>query len=211
MSAALAGAGIGAAIGFGTSLIGNRAQNKAVISQIQGMGENLIISTKGINLSREQLDRQLGDVLTVNALATAKNMATSKVLMSTSGTVGGTSRQVARQAYIDQIEADAQAISMARNQDVSLLNQAISERIAFRNNANALRTNIKSPLEAIVGGLSSAIQGGVAGYSIGQGVSGSTTSSSGFVGESGVVSGTDATSRMNFRNSNFDSYLMRQG
>lgn len=177
MSAALAGAGIGAAIGFGTSLIGNRAQNKAVISQIQGMGENLIISTKGINLSREQLDRQLGDVLTVNALNTAKNMATSKVLMSTSGTVGGTSRQVARQAYIDQIEADAQAISMARNQDVSLLNQAISERIAFRNNANALRTNIKSPLEAIVGGLSSAIQGGVAGYSIGQGVSGATTSS----------------------------------
>lgn len=168
MSAALAGAGIGAAIGFGTSLITNRAQNKAVLSQLQGMGENLAISTKAINLSREQLDRQLGDILSANALSTAKNMATAKVLMSTSGTVGGTTRQVARQAYIDQIQADADTITSARNQDISLLNQAISERIAFRNQANALRTNIKSPLEAIVGGLAAGVQGGLAGYSIGQ-------------------------------------------
>lgn len=170
MSAALAGAGAGAFLGFATSTIGNRAQNKAALSQIQGLGENLVISTKAINLSREQLDRELGDILSENALSTAKNMATAKVIMSTSGTVGGTSRQVARQAYIDQIQSDADLITQARNTDVSLLNQAISERIAFRGQANAIRTQIKSPLEAIVGGLSSAIQGGSSGYTIGSNV-----------------------------------------
>lgn len=170
MSAALAGAGIGAAIGFGTSLIGNRAQNKAAINQINMLGQNLAITTRAINFNREQLDRELGDILSDNALATAKNMATAKVLMSTSGTVGGTTRQVARQAYIDQIQADADVISSARKTEMSLLNQAISERIAFRSQASAIRSNIKSPLEAAVGTLSAAIQGGVSGASIGQNI-----------------------------------------
>lgn len=166
MTAALVGAGLG----FGTSLIANRSQNKATINQIQRMGEGLAITTRAINLNREELDRQLGDVLSANALATAKNMATAKVLMSSSGTVGGTTSRVAKQVYIDQIQADADAISSARNTERSLLNQAISERIAFRNNASAVRSNIKSPLEAIVGGLSAGIQGGMQGYNIGQNI-----------------------------------------
>lgn len=166
MTAALIGAGLG----FGTSLIANNAQNKATINQIQRMGEGLAITTRAINLNREELDRELGGVLSENALATAKNMATAKVLMSASGTTGGTTGQVAKQAYIDQIQADADAISSARNTERSLLNQAISERIAFRNNASAVRSNIKSPLEAMVGSITSAIQGGVQGYSIGQNI-----------------------------------------
>lgn len=179
-SAGMTGASIGAAIGFGTSILANKTQNKAVLSQIEGLSDNLLINMRSINISREQLDRQLGDILSADALATAKNMATAKVLMSSSGTVGGTTKQVSRQAYIDQIQADAEAITSARTQDMSLLNQALSERIAFRTAANNLRTQIKSPLEAIVGGMTSAIQGGMAGYSIGQNVGaapdGSTTS-----------------------------------
>lgn len=167
MSAAV-GAGAGAFLGFATSMLGNRAQNKAAINQINMMGENLAINTRAINLSREQLDRELGDILSENALTTAKNMATAKVLMSTSGTVGGTSRQVARQAYIDQIRADADVISSARNQDVSLLNQAITERINFRNQASAARSQIKSPLEAVIGTLSSIVQGATSGATIAQ-------------------------------------------
>lgn len=171
MSAALIGAGAGAFLGFATSALANKAQNKAVINQINMLGENLAITTRAINFNREQLDRELGDILSENALTTAKNMATAKVLMSTSGTVGGTSRQVARQAYIDQISADADVISKARNTDMSLLNQAISERISFRNQANATRSQIKSPLEAMIGTLSAMVQGGTAGASIGQNLS----------------------------------------
>lgn len=170
MSAAAVGAGAGAFLGFATSMIGNSAQNKAVVNQINALGENLAINTRAINLSREQLDRELGDILSENALTTAKNMATAKVLMSSSGTVGGTSRQVARQAYIDQIRADADVISTARDQDVSLLNQAITERINFRNQANATRSQIKSPLEAMVGTISAMVQGGTAGATMGQNI-----------------------------------------
>lgn len=170
MSAALVGAGAGAFLGFATSMIGNKAQNKAVINQINMLGENLAINTRAINFNREQLDRELGDILSENALATAKNMATAKVLMSTSGTVGGTSRQVARQAYVDQIRADADVISKARSTDMSLLNQAISERISFRNQANATRSQIKSPLEAMIGTLSSMVQGGTAGATMAQNI-----------------------------------------
>ena len=166
----MTGAYAGAGIGLLTNFIGLASANKAAISQIESLGAGLLTSTRAINQSREQLDRELGDILSDNALATAKNMATAKVLMSTSGTVGGTTRQVARQAYIDQIEADADVISSARKTEMSLLNQAISERIAFRSQASAIRSNIKSPLEAVVGTLSAAIQGGVSGASIGQNI-----------------------------------------
>jgi len=164
MSAALFGAGLGVA----TSIIGLGAANNAAIGQINREGSNLAINMRSINLSREELDRELGDVLSKNALDTAKNMATAKVLMSTSGTVGGTSSQVSKQAYMEQILADADVITKARSSEKSLLNDAISKRIAFRQSADATRSTIKSPLEAFVGTLSSAISGAGQGMAVGE-------------------------------------------
>ena len=176
----MTGAYAGAGIGLLTNFIGLGSANKVAISQIQSLGTGLLTSTRAINQSREQLDRELGDILSDNALEAAKNMATASALMAGSGTVGGTTTQVTKQAYIDQIQKDADTISRARNQEISLLNQSISERIAFRNQASAIRTNIKSPLEAIFGGVTAAVQGGMMGYGIGENLAaapnGATTS-----------------------------------
>jgi hypothetical protein len=168
MSAAGYGAIAGAGLGVATSIIGLSSANKAAIGQIQREGDNLAINMRSINLSREELDRELGDILSKNALETAKNMATAKVLMSTSGTVGGTSSQVSKQSYMDQILADADVITKARSSEKSLLNDAISKRIAFRQSADATRSTIKSPLEAFVGTLSSAIGGAGQGMAVGE-------------------------------------------
>jgi len=172
MSAAGYGAIGGAALGGITNIIGLRSQNKAVIGQITREGDALASTMRAINLNREQLDRELGDVLSENALDTAKNMATAKVLMSTSGTVGGTTAQVSKQALMDQIRMDADKIAVARNQETSLLNQAISKRIEFRNRADSLRSNIKSPVEAFIGGLTASIGGAAQGAMLGQGIEG---------------------------------------
>lgn len=170
-AAVAGGAGLGAVLGFATSAITNRATNKAALRQINALGENLLITTRAININREQLDRELGDVLTENALATAKDMATAKVLMSTSGTVGGTTRAVAKQAYINQIRSDADLISKARNQDISLLNQAISERINFRTQAASVASQIKTPMEAMFGTLNAIVSGASTGAALGQALS----------------------------------------
>lgn len=158
----------GAGVGILTNVIGLGSSNKAAISQVKSLGENLLTTTRAINLNREQLDRELGDVLSSNALETAKAMATASTIMSMSGTVGGTTAQVSKQAYIDQIQRDADVIAQARNQDMALLNQAISERIQFRNQAAAVRSQVRSPLEAILGATTAALQGGMSGYSIGE-------------------------------------------
>lgn len=209
MSAAMFGAIGGAALGGISNIIGTRARNKAVIGQIEREGAGLVSTMRAINLNREQLDRELGDILSDNALATAKNMATAKVLMSGSGTVGGTTAQVSKQAFMDQILADADTINQARNQEIALLNQAISKRIEFRNRADALRSNIPSPTEAFFGQLTSVIGGAAGGAQLGQSFQGAMAVNTGGVSmNNGVVSGGDATSRMAFRNANFNSYLM---
>lgn len=177
------GAGYGAAagmvLGSVSSVIGLRSQNKAVLNQIRSEGNMLAIQTKMINRNREQLDRELGDILSANALATAKNMATAKVLMSTSGTVGGTTKQVSKQAYIDNILADADEISKARNTDMALMNQQLSNQINFRNRAGALKSQIKSPMEGMLGTLMSALGGAQTGASLGSAAAGAMSVDSG--------------------------------
>ena len=151
------GAAAGAVIGGVTSVIGLRSQNKQIISNIENEGNTLQSQMRMINLNREQLDRELGDVLSDNALATAKNMATAKVAMSMSGTVGGTSAQVSKQAYMEQIMADADAIAQARNSEKGMLMDAISKRIQFNQRANAYRSQIASPLAGFMQTLGSAM------------------------------------------------------
>ena len=151
------GAAAGAVIGGVTSVIGLRSQNKQTIANIEGEGRVLQSQLRMINQNREQLDRELGDVLSDNALATAKNMATAKVAMSMSGTIGGTSAQVSKQAYMEQIMADADAIAQARNSEKGMLMDAISKRIQFNQRANAYRSQIASPLAGFMQTLGSSI------------------------------------------------------
>lgn len=170
MTGAGAGGLAGAGLGIATSIIGMSAQNKASINQINRLGENLSIDMRAINQNRTQLDRELGDILSDNALTTAKNMATAKVMMSTSGTVGGTTAQVSKQSYIDQIIMDADTITKAKNQEYALLNKAITKQVEFRNQANAERSKIPSPLAGFMQTLNAGIQGGAQGMSIGQSI-----------------------------------------
>jgi hypothetical protein len=149
----------GAALGMASGAKDNEAQNSAIrnkmaaetskqVEQQKMEGEQLIINANQIALNRQQLDDELGSILSDNALATAKNIATAGVLMSGSGTIGGTSAMVSKQAYVDKINADATVISQARNQDIGLLTKALSDRINFKNRSNTLASNI----DAIIAG-----------------------------------------------------------
>lgn len=167
MSAAGAGAIAGAGLGVASNVLSLKAQNKAVIGQIQREGQNLAIGMRQININRQLIEDDLGNVLSANALESVKNMATAKAIMSTSGTVGGTTAQVSKQAYMAQILADADAISQARNREVGLLTEQLSRRIQFRQSAEASRSQIASPLQAMIGTLSAAIGGASQGAMMG--------------------------------------------
>lgn len=179
MAAAAIGAGAGAVLGTVSSVMGLRSENKGLIKQIESQGRMLGINMRMINQSHIQLDRELGDILSENALETAKNMATAKVMMSASGTVGGTTAQVSKQAYMDQIRADADAIAEAKNQSVALLNEQLSARINFRNQASQIRSQMKTPMEAILGTLTAGIGMASQGAMMGQSVAGAMPTSGG--------------------------------
>lgn len=202
MSAAGYGAVGGAALGAVTNILGMKAQNKSAIQQIQAEGELLQTHTRMMNYNRELIDRQLGDVLSETALETAKNMATAKVLQSRSGTVGGTSAMVSKQHYISQIQAEATAITQARNSEMNVMMDNISKQISYRNKANSIRSQIKSPMEAMIGTLSAAISGASSGAQLGQGIEGAMG-----VNTPSVSGDAGAKIRMAGRNSDFNSYI----
>lgn len=164
-------AAIGAVAGGGlagiSSILSLGSQNKAVIGQIEREGQVLSSQMRQININRDQLDRELGDVLSSNALTTAKDMATAKVIMSGSGTIGGTTAQVSKQAYMEQIKTDAQYIAQARNSEMGMLTDAVSKNMNFRLQSDANRSQIKSPLEAFIGTTTAIIGGASSGASMG--------------------------------------------
>jgi len=185
MSAAGYGALAGAGIGIATNMLSMRSANKQAINSIKQQGEalkmqgsNLISNLKLIQYNRDELDRDLGDILSADALATAKNMATAKVYMSTRGTVGGTSGLVSKQVFIDQIQADAEAINKYRKEDVNMLTSQLAKQIDFATaqrqaqwNMDATRAGITSPFAALLGTMSAAINGASGGASMGQQIS----------------------------------------
>lgn len=175
MSAAGYGGAVGSVVGGVSSVLTLKSQNKAVINSIKQEGDLLASHMRQININRDQLDRELGDILSENALLTAKNMSTAKVMMSVSGTVGGTSAQVSKQAYMKQIQDDANVINQARNQEISMLTDAVSKRMNYRVQSDATRSQIKSPLEATLGTLTSMLGGAAQGASLGQAMSGAMT------------------------------------
>jgi len=145
-----------------------RGLNYAVSSE----GENLIMNTRLMEQNRQQLDEELGGILTDNALNTAKNIATANVIASGSGTAGGTTAMASKQAYIDKIEADAEVVRQARNQQNSMLTQMLQDRVNYRNSiisqsftglsASAMRTQ----------NLTAGVQGAQTGMQFGQAFSG---------------------------------------
>lgn len=172
MTAAGYGAIAGAGLAQVSNLLSLRSANKAAIGQIQREGHNLATSMRQININRQIIENDLGNVLSANALESVKNMATAKAIMSVSGTVGGTTAQVSKQEYMSQILADADAISQARNREAGLLTEQLSRRIQFRQSADATRSQIASPLQAVVGSISSMISGAAQGAMIGNSLGG---------------------------------------
>ena len=182
MNAATTGAFAGASLGIATNILSMRSANKQAINSINQQGEalqlqgsNLISNLKLIQYNRDELDRELGDILSQDALTTAKNMATAKVMTSIHGTVGGTSALVSKQHYIDQIQADANAINKYKQEDVNMLTNQLAKQIEFKTqqrqaqmNMGATRAGIASPFAAALGTMSAAISGASAGASLGQ-------------------------------------------
>jgi hypothetical protein len=157
------GAGAGAGIAMVSNFLSMGANNRSIINQIKRNGDLLAIETRAINQNHEQLDRELGDILSANAMSTAKNMATASVMMSMSGTTGGSTAQVSKQARIDQLKTEADIIAQARNSDIALLNKQLSAQINFRNQADSVRSQMASPLEALMGSISAGVSGASSG------------------------------------------------
>ena len=163
MAVPLAIAGASAALSIYGNIQGRKKQNRAIISSIEQKGRALVSDVKIANENINQIERNLGNTLSANALQSAKLVAQSRALAASSGTAGGTTETTSKQSYIDQTIADAEAIFQKRNQEVEQLRSQLVSRISFKNEADALRSQIPSTTEAIFSmigaGLSGAQQG----------------------------------------------------
>lgn len=167
MSFAGAGAIAGAGISSVSHLIGLSSSNKAAVGKIESAGRALASNLKQININRGLLQEDLGLILSDSAIETVKNQATAKVLASGTGTVGGTTTLIAKQAEMDSMRAEAEVVRKAKRQDMTMLTDAISKRIEFRKQARGYASKIKSPIEAVLGTMTAAIQGASAGAKTG--------------------------------------------
>lgn len=158
----------GAALGMMANNEDTKNKFKGVAEQIGIESEYLLMNSRQAYQNSVQLDNELGDILSANALETAKAMATSNAIMSASGTVGGTNKLVSRQAMMNQILTDADTIAQARNQKIDILNKNIGERIDFRMRSNAMIAGLPSATSQMLSGINAGIKGASMGMSLAQ-------------------------------------------
>jgi hypothetical protein len=161
------GALAGMVVGGASNLQSQKRSTAENQRQLEQSGALFLIHTNIINQNRTQLDNELGGILSDNALKTAHAEATTKILMSTSGTVGGTAGLVSKQAYMDQNIMNAQVITQGRNQEVSMLNDFLSRKINYKMGAAASQSNILSGSEMGMSFMSGIFGGASSGAAIG--------------------------------------------
>lgn len=152
-----------AALMAGTTLLGvigaraaREAKNKAVISTIDRKGRAFVSENEIIEQQRDELDRELGDLLTGSALDSIKAQSASRAIQASSGTVNA---DVNTEARMTQMLEEQQLLSKAKTSDVNMLRQQLVNRISFRNEAEALRSGMQSGTEAQLGTISAGLQG----------------------------------------------------
>lgn len=148
-----------------TGAIGQiKANSKALLQNVSNMNDAMIIQQKRIAKNREQLNRELGMILSDNAMQVVNSMAEAKVLGATTGTIGGTTKQVVNSKRMVGTLMDADAIMKARNQENQMLHESLISRIQNK-------WNIDSTLSGQQSGFSSFMQGinaTLSGYQMGQ-------------------------------------------
>lgn len=141
-----------------------KANGKALLQNVSNMNEAMLIQQRRIAKNREQLNRELGMVLSENSMQVVGQMANAKVMGATTGTIGGTTEQTVNAKRMIGTLMDADAIMKARNQENQMLHESLVARIQNK-------WNIDSALSGQPSGFSSFMQGinaTLSGYQMGQ-------------------------------------------
>lgn len=157
----------GAALGMMANNEDTKNKFKGVAEQIGIESEYLLMNARQAYQNSVQLDNELGEILSANALASVKELATANAVRASSGTVGGTNNLVMKNAMMMQTLQDADTIAQARNQKIDILNKNIGERIDFRMRSNAMIAGLPSATSQMMSGINAGIKGASMGMSFG--------------------------------------------
>lgn len=158
----------GAALGMMANNEDTKNKFKGVAEQIGIESEYLLMNARQAYQNSVQLDNELGEILSANALASVKELATANAVRASSGTVGGTNNLVMKNAMMMQTLQDADTIAQARNQKIDILNKNIGERIDFRMRSNAMIAGLPSATSQMLSGINAGIKGASMGMSLAQ-------------------------------------------
>jgi hypothetical protein len=157
---------IGSILGAWSSANDIKNTNRAILAQSRTLTENMIMQEKQKYEMLDFLDRELGAKMSEVGLEALKAEARLRTAAAETGTSGGTTDMVRRQAIMSQSLSNANLIASNRMHKFNLAQQMISHRSQYRENMASLRSKIPSTASAVLGVLSGAEGGYIKGTKI---------------------------------------------
>jgi hypothetical protein len=157
---------IGSILGAWSSANDIKNTNRAILAQSRTLTENMIMQEKQKYEMLDFLDKELGAKMSEVGLEALKAEARLRTAAAETGTSGGTTDMVRRQAIMSQSLSNANLIASNRMNKFNLAQQMISHRSQYRENMASLRSKIPSTASAVLGVLSGAEGGYIKGTQI---------------------------------------------
>lgn len=156
----------GALLGMGSSTSGIKAQSKNIVKQIEAEGQNYVFESHIINQQRQEVYRELSDIMTSNGLAALQAEASARAANAMRGVGGKSIDQASLNVAMQNNLVNAKSIAEWRNTDISLLRQQATRRREFEQRTTALASGMEGSGSTFM----KSILGGIEGFQTGVGL-----------------------------------------
>jgi len=158
MAGALSGL-VGTFLGTGAQVSAIKSQNQGIIKQIEAEGRNYVFESSMIEQQRDEIARELGDMMTDVGLQGLEAEAKVRAMNAERGVAGASVEQSSLDVAMKMNKANADLISQYNNSDVNMLRRQLAKRVDMENKMSQLSSGISSPMSAGLSTLSSGVTG----------------------------------------------------
>ncbi len=158
MAGALSGL-VGTFLGTGAQVSAIKSQSQGIIKQIEAEGRNYVFESSMIEQQRDEIARELGDMMTDVGLQGLEAEAKVRAMNAERGVAGASVEQSSLDVAMKMNKANADLISQYNNSDVNMLRRQLAKRVDMENKMSQLSSGISSPMSAGLSTLSSGVTG----------------------------------------------------
>ena len=136
-----------------------KARSKATLAAIEAEANSMMIQKEILQDQADDLDRELGDSMSQNALAAMKAEARLRAGAAETGTAGGTTTTATKEAYMVQTLDNAILIGRKRGAETDIARRSLMIAVGFDNRMQELQGSMPTPMGAFMATLNSSMSG----------------------------------------------------